>query len=295
MLPQLSGIYIIFCSINHRIYLGSSVRVFKRWKAHVSTLRRNVHANKYLQNAWNKYGESNFHFVVVEECSLGDVFPREQFWLDELWAQTPELLFNVARDATKPSLGRKLNFSAMHRARISASKKGTPSHRKGAINSTETRAKIRAARAKQILPPMTEEHKQKISKALMGKKNALGNKHTPEEIEKIAASKRGKKRAPRSEEWQRKISEANRGRTLSEYQKEVLRRANTGKVRTPEQRARISNANSKDYIATSPEGEEFAIRGLVAFCKEHGLSADMMRLIAKGKYKQSRGWKCRYA
>ena len=61
------GIYQIRNVINGKVYIGSTIRNFKvRWKEHRSELRSNRHHSRHLQNAWNKYGESNFSFEIVE-------------------------------------------------------------------------------------------------------------------------------------------------------------------------------------------------------------------------------------
>ena len=47
-------------------------------------LRANKHRNTHLQNSWNKYGESNFKFDIVEKCSKNDCIIREQHFIDTL-------------------------------------------------------------------------------------------------------------------------------------------------------------------------------------------------------------------
>lgn len=80
VLDQQVGIYGIVGA--SRIYIGSSTNLRKRYVNHVSQLRRNVHHNSHLQNAWNKYGEDAFEFVVLEECAIEQLIEREQHWLD---------------------------------------------------------------------------------------------------------------------------------------------------------------------------------------------------------------------
>ena len=63
------GIYIIRNLVNDKIYVGSSVNIRRRFSQHKSTLRHNTHKNKHLQNAWNKHGEENFEFIVIESHS----------------------------------------------------------------------------------------------------------------------------------------------------------------------------------------------------------------------------------
>jgi hypothetical protein len=40
------------------------------------------HTGPRLQRAWNKHGENNFVFSVLEECSVEMLFQREQYWID---------------------------------------------------------------------------------------------------------------------------------------------------------------------------------------------------------------------
>lgn len=60
------GIYQILNLINNKSYIGSSVQIRKRKNQHYNSLRCNKHHNQHLQAAWNKYGESNFVFRILE-------------------------------------------------------------------------------------------------------------------------------------------------------------------------------------------------------------------------------------
>lgn len=61
------GIYRITNTINNTSYIGKTGMNFgDRWDSHRSLLNANKHDNKYLQNAWNKYGSDAFEFCVVE-------------------------------------------------------------------------------------------------------------------------------------------------------------------------------------------------------------------------------------
>jgi group I intron endonuclease len=76
------GIYRIKNLINGKCYYGSSKNIEKRWKTHLNQLRDKKHINCILQRAWNKYGEDNFIFEIVEECEFKNIFEVEQKYID---------------------------------------------------------------------------------------------------------------------------------------------------------------------------------------------------------------------
>lgn len=47
---------------------------------------------------------------------------------------------------------------------------------------------------------------------------------------------------------------------------------------------------AKDWIVTTPNGEEIKVHNLHKFCKENELSYVMMNMLTRDNYK---GWKCR--
>jgi group I intron endonuclease len=61
----LIGIYVIENIANRKVYIGRSKDIGSRISSHKHNLRNNIHINKYLQNAWNKYGENNFKNVIL--------------------------------------------------------------------------------------------------------------------------------------------------------------------------------------------------------------------------------------
>ena len=78
------GVYQIKCKSNEKIYIGSSMRIKERWYRHRKNLRSGYHSNKVLQSDWNKYGESDFEFSVLERCSRNQQYAYEQKYLDLL-------------------------------------------------------------------------------------------------------------------------------------------------------------------------------------------------------------------
>jgi len=77
------GVYVIKNIINNKLYIGSStMKVLKRIEHHVSMLRANKHKNTHLQNAFNKYGEDNFHVLIIENTEKHITLEREQYWIN---------------------------------------------------------------------------------------------------------------------------------------------------------------------------------------------------------------------
>ena len=54
-------IYQIYCSENGKSYIGQTVNFTARQNRHLRELRKNIHCNLALQNAFNKYGEDCFY------------------------------------------------------------------------------------------------------------------------------------------------------------------------------------------------------------------------------------------
>lgn len=77
------GIYCIRNKINNKVYIGQSIDIRTRWWGHRCDLNRNNHCNRYLQNAWNKHGEDNFEFSVLEQCTLDEINDKEIFWIKQ--------------------------------------------------------------------------------------------------------------------------------------------------------------------------------------------------------------------
>jgi group I intron endonuclease len=81
-IENVSGIYIILNIITNKVYIGSSVLLRSRKNKHYNELRNNKHCNDILQNSWNKYGEFNFIFIIVENCNKENLREVEQKYLD---------------------------------------------------------------------------------------------------------------------------------------------------------------------------------------------------------------------
>lgn len=146
-------IYAIDCLVSGKSYIGRTSDPVRRKREHFTSLCRGNHKNQHLQNAFTKYGEENFVWRVVIECSTEAALRREeQYFLDKLW--NLDCLFNLARSSDGGGhAGR--TVSDQTRARMSAARKAylaDPAVRanlsakhKGKCISQEQRAKLSAA------------------------------------------------------------------------------------------------------------------------------------------------------
>lgn len=77
------GIYKITNKVNGKIYIGQSINIAERWKAHRSK-PFNPNSAQYdtpLYRAVRKYGLDKFVFEVIEECTPKDLNIREQYYI----------------------------------------------------------------------------------------------------------------------------------------------------------------------------------------------------------------------
>lgn len=96
-----SGVYQIISTLSGKIYIGSAVRLEKRKNEHFNNLRKGIHENPRLQNHFNKYGESDLSFVVIEYCIRDICLAREQAYLDSC-----NPFFNISKCASAPMKGK---------------------------------------------------------------------------------------------------------------------------------------------------------------------------------------------
>lgn len=146
-----------------------------RFHGHRSDLRRGIHDNKKLQYAWNKYGESAFRFEHILSCEKDLLLKNEQLLIDTTSAVKSG--YNICPVAGN-TIGVKL--SPESRARMAAAQRGRK-------HSEETRKKMSETTRKMVktrqhihnlaisclgkkMPPMTAEHKAKISAKNKGRK-----------------------------------------------------------------------------------------------------------------------------
>lgn len=89
------GIYRWVNLITGQSLIGQSSNIRKRKYEYLRLLKKNKYlTNKYFQRAWNKYGEENFSFEILENCKIDNLTNNEQAWADH-FKQIDVVLYNV--------------------------------------------------------------------------------------------------------------------------------------------------------------------------------------------------------
>jgi group I intron endonuclease len=246
---KISGIYKIVNKIDGKYYVGSSTNICNgktsRWNMHISYLKSKIHHNDYLQNAWNKYGESNFDFIVVEKCNIENLIEIEQKYLS-IAEKEQKKCYNLSFIASHPG-----KFTNYVRQKISDAIRGDKNPNFG--------------------KPMSESTKLKISLSKMGQ--GLGRKLSMKTIQKIKLSKLGKSRPQFSDEWKNNIAKKSKLKWNDpKYRETIINSASktyklyspTGEIITIKNLAKFCRENNINYGNMSR-----MIRGKLKSCKKY--------------------------
>lgn len=240
-----TGIYCIENLVNGKKYIGAAKNIYSRIKSHKSYLMRNIHYNWHLQNAWNKYGESNFKFIVILICKTKDLDMQEIRFIKLHKSNNNKYGYNVEggggagkdvslRTRKKISLAKKArgDWKGVNNPCYGKSFTGEKHPFQGKHHNKKTKDKISRAITRlfkdKTKTPMygrfhSEETKNKIRKSrekYTGKNHpCYGKKHSKDSLKKMSESHRGK---VASEETRRKMSLARKGRLFTEEHKKNL-------------------------------------------------------------------------
>lgn len=97
---NLSGIYKITCIANDKFYIGKSINIDNRWKAHKRKLHCKDHDNIHLQRCFDKYGINSLRFEILCICEDPYMTELEQKLID-LYVNE-ELCVNINQSSTSP-------------------------------------------------------------------------------------------------------------------------------------------------------------------------------------------------
>lgn len=184
------------------LYIGSSVNVQVRHKAHLAHLRSGVHHSRGLQRFWDKYGSVGLDFEIIQTViRAADLRACECQVIAEL-----RPLFNSVRSdlASGPMRHSPETIEKMRRSHLG--------HKRPPGSGAKAAATRRSAFTDGVIR-LTQEHIAKVAAANIGKVIP------PSSREKMRAAKLGK---PQTKEHTAKISAALKGRpTSSEHRRKL--------------------------------------------------------------------------
>lgn len=121
-----SGIYAIRNTINNKRYIGSTLGLHKRYSQHQRDLKRGKHFNSCLQRAWNKYGEINFCYEIIEHCDAEMLLTREEFWIANLQSHKNKNGYNICEIPRASRVGCKASAKTILKMKKSLGGKNHP-------------------------------------------------------------------------------------------------------------------------------------------------------------------------
>ena len=188
-------------------------------------LANKEHHNVHLQRSFSKNGIDNFVWGICEEVfDVSLLLHSEQEWIDALGD------YNICREAGST---RGVSASPEARKKMSESRsgEGNPMFGKKRPDVAELMSRLKKG------VPLSEEHKQKMSKSLKGSKGPWAYPEVARALkEKLKGINVGRKH---TDETKSKVAAAIRGRKASDETKEKLRKASTGRTHTKETKAKI--------------------------------------------------------
>lgn len=161
-------------------------------------LQRGSHHNQHLQNAWNKYGEDAFEFLICE-------FAKDQSQLDSLegiyitWDGYYNKRAGGANGKPSEETRKKMRLAQLGKIHSNETKQKISQNVKEAMATREVKSKMRDG--------LTEWWLERKENGF----NGLSEKHK----KRISNSLKGKKRGPLSKKTRKKMSESKMGHEVS--------------------------------------------------------------------------------
>lgn len=312
-----SGIYLIRCDVNGRVYIGSAKNLDRRLYEHRRELRQGKHCNGRLQNAFNKYGEAAFSFLILEECAIRSLITREQFYINLY--DSARVGFNIASVAYS-QLGFRHSEASKKKMSLShMGQKPTPEvvmkrsiKLRGRKRSADAIEKTASALRGRVSPirgrKFIDEHKRNISTALKGtrRSNYSRSQHALNRGGKpfycIETNKEYINQTEAAEELglrPQDVNRALRGQRASAkgYRFEYVNPAD----RPAHRKAKAGSREHCDSLARAHGGKPFTCmqtgvvyQNINSAARELGLHPNAIYYVLKGKFSQTGGFSFQY-
>lgn len=177
-----SGVYLWRNKITNQVLVGQTDNFTRRLYEYKSKLSNGTFANKHFQSSWNKHTSENFEFIVLELVeNPAFLTSYEQSYLD-YYRTLPGGVYNQIGPADNPTRGRKRSLE--EKERMSISRKGRPSPKKGRSLNEEEKARHNLIHKGK---KMSAESRLKMSLAKKGKPRSLPRIMTQDIKDKISS------------------------------------------------------------------------------------------------------------
>ena len=198
--------------INNKRYIGITCQknVNKRWQN-----GNGYKTNKYFYRAIQKYGWDNFeHCILFENKTKKEALKYEILLIEALNTTNPLVGYNITKGGEGITGYRHTDET---KAKMSKSHMGMPSSLIGYRHTDEAKAKMSKAHKGRV---MSEDQKKKISLANTGKIRSVETRKKLSDYAKSRYSGEGNPMYGKkhTKEARQKISRANKGKRLSEFE-----------------------------------------------------------------------------
>lgn len=214
-----TGIYTIINMMDGKKYIGQALDIKERNKGELSSLRGGYFHNQHLQRVWNKYGEKNFIFIFLEECTEEKLDERERYHIKLAGWPDHGLCYNINEGGES-----------------------------GGRRHPETCKKISDANTgdkhftKKMAPEEYNEYSKKQSDSHIGKKRSKESRNKQSESIKGENNFVAKMTPEEYDIHCKKLSDARKGIVFTQKHKDNLSKAQNGKELTKEHRNNISKS-----------------------------------------------------
>lgn len=251
------GVYKIYFENDkkNKVYIGISNNLTRRKTEHLNNLLENCHKNKFLQNAYKKYGVENFKFEILEICEVGCLVSKEEEYIKKYNSFNNKYGYNLT------SGGEHFKLSELTKKKLSIVKSG------GKL-SDKTKIKLTIHNLLKNRPELKIE-------LLDGKifvdgkeyvKSKKGKFKTPKED--IEFKEKRKEISKRQSEFAKKLG-TNRVKSKEEIEK--IRLANIGKKASDETKIKIGSYHiGKEITNSHKEGIKEKLGHRVSLTKGNG-------------------------
>lgn len=284
-----SGIYKITNKLNGRIYVGSAKEFKVRWKSHTYSLRAKKHSNRYLQADFDKCGEEAFMFEVLEVTEGKSKEERllvEEGYLKQHY-DSGDKCYNLCARAISRE-GFKAKDPEETRLKHSESSK------KMWQNEAYRQNQVEVQRVRMVEQWQDAGMREKT---LQGMREAAKR---PEVIENRSKAQRGKKISESQKQFLREtVGAVSKERWKSPEYKEMVRARMLERWRNdPELRKRQSEnikrttVSAKTYVLRNPVGEVITIVNLEDYCVNYPtkLTSHCLSKLYRGIIDTYKGW-----